>query len=253
MRIDAYFIPAEVEPAALDGSTVVVVDVVRATTTIVEALANGARGVYPTASTEDAVRLASSLGREDTLLCGERRGRKVEGFDLGNSPREFTSAAIEDKRLVMSTTNGTRALALGQEGSRLLTCAFTNLGAVASRVADEDSLVVLCAGREGRFSMDDALCAGHLILRVSERVSEATSGAHELNDAALAARALAGTCAPTAELLRTTAGGSALVAIGLEEDLELCAQVDRHRIVPEMRDRAIVATQVRRGTRHADE
>ena len=242
MRIDAYFIPAEVDPAALDGSTVVVVDVVRATTTIVEALANGARVIYPTASTEDAVRLASSLGRDDALLCGERRGEKVEGFDLGNSPREFTGAAVEGKRLVMSTTNGTRALALGQEGSRLLTCAFTNLGAVADRVAGEESLVVLCAGREEQFSIDDALCAGHLILRVTEAVP----GTHELNDAALAARSLAVACPPTAEFLRTTAGGRALVAIGLGEDLELCAQVDRHRIVPEMRDQAIVAAEAPR-------
>ncbi|MCA9297739.1 MAG: 2-phosphosulfolactate phosphatase, partial [Phycisphaerales bacterium] len=109
MRIDVFFTVDEVDPALLPGTTVVVVDVVRATTTITEALANGARGIYPTASIEEAVKLASSLGREDALLCGERKGAKIEGFDLGNSPREFTRAAVEDKRLVMSTTNGTRA------------------------------------------------------------------------------------------------------------------------------------------------
>jgi 2-phosphosulfolactate phosphatase len=236
MRIDAYFTAAEVDPAVVDGSTVVVVDVVRATTTIVEALANGARGIYPTASTEEAVKLAASLGREDTLLCGERRGRKVEGFDLGNSPREFTREAVGGKRLVMSTTNGTRAFGVGQEGVRLLACAFTNLGAVALEVAGDEGLVVLCAGREEHFAIDDALCAGHLI----KRVMEAAGGTHGLNDAALAARALAGSRKPTPAFLSQSAGGRALVAIGLGGDLDLCAEVDRHHVVAEMRDQAII-------------
>lgn len=236
MRIEAYFTAAEVDPAVVDGSTVVVVDVVRATTTIVEALANGARGIYPTDSTEEAVKLASSLGRDDTLLCGERRGRKVEGFDMGNSPREFTREAVEGKRLVMSTTNGTRAFGVGQEGLRLLACAFTNLGAVARNVAGDVGLVVLCAGREEQFAIDDALCAGHLI----KRVTDAVEGAHELNDGALAARELAGSRQPSRAFLSMTAGGRALVEIGLGDDLELCAQLDRHDVAAEMRDQAIV-------------
>ena len=118
MRIDTYFTVPEVDGASLAESTVVVIDVVRSTTTIIEALANGARAIFPTESTEDAVRLAQSLGREDSILCGERKGEKVEGFDLGNSPAEFTREVVEDKKLVMSTTNGTRALAIAQEGDR---------------------------------------------------------------------------------------------------------------------------------------
>ena len=110
MRIDTYFTVPEVDGASLAESAVVVIDVVRATTTIIEALANGARAIFPTESTEEAVRLASSLGREDSLLCGERKGEKIEGFDLGNSPAEFTREVVEDKKLVMSTTNGMRAL-----------------------------------------------------------------------------------------------------------------------------------------------
>lgn len=236
MRIDTYFTVGEVDPAAVDELTVVVVDVLRATTTLVEALANGARGIYPTASTEDAVKLAQSLGREDTLLCGERKGQKVEGFDLGNSPREFTREAVEGKRLVMSTTNGTRALAVGQHGGRLLACAFTNLSAVAGALGADGHVAIVCAGREDHFSIDDALCAGHLIRTVlggSER-------GHALNDAARAAWALAGSRKPTRKFLEHTEGGRALVEIGLGDDLEICAQLDRHNIVAEMRDQAIV-------------
>ena len=135
-------------------------------TTIVEALASGARGVIPTTSAEDAVRLAALLGREDTLLCGERKGAQIEGFDLGNSPGDFSAEIVRGKRLVMSTTNGTVAFSRAQEADRVLACAFTNLGAVAEAVGGEDSLVVVCAGRQGRFSLEDAVCAGHLLLRL---------------------------------------------------------------------------------------
>jgi 2-phosphosulfolactate phosphatase len=234
MKIDTYFTVEELDPAALESATVVVVDVVRATTTLVEALANGARGIYATPSTEEAVKLAQSLGREDTLLCGERKGAKVPGFDLGNSPREFTRDAIEGKRLVMSTTNGTRALAKGQHGARLLTCAFTNLSAVAKAVQDAERLVVLCAGREGRFTLDDALCAGHLVRTVQADRELA------LNDASQAAAAWAGFRKPSRKFLEATEGGRTLVEIGLGDDLDVCAEIDRHDIVAELRDQAIV-------------
>jgi 2-phosphosulfolactate phosphatase len=234
MRIEAYFTANQVDSGGLIDATVVVIDVIRSTTSIVEALANGARGIYPAVSTEDAVRLAQSLGREDTLLCGERKGIKVEGFDLGNSPGDFTREAVEGKRLVMSTTNGTRAFSLGHESERVLACAFTNLTAVVGAVADVDDLVVLCAGREGRFSMGDALCAGHLIAQVLASSDED----HTLNDAALAARALAAR-KPSKRFLAGTLGGRTLSEIGLEADLEICADVDRHDLVAEMIDQAI--------------
>jgi 2-phosphosulfolactate phosphatase len=234
MRIDAYFTSGEVDQSDLADQLVVVIDVVRATTTMVEALANGARGIYPTDSTEEAVKLAHSLGRDDALLCGERRGQKVEGFDLGNSPAEFTPEAVEGKRLVMSTTNGTTAFHLAHESARVLACAFTNLSAVAEEIAGVDDVVVLCAGREGRFSMADALCAGHLIARLVQD----TEDGHELNDAALAAKTLASR-KPSKRLLLGTAGGKALAAIGLADDLAICAEIDRHDFVAEMVDQAI--------------
>ena len=234
MRIDTYFTVEELDPTTIEGATVIVVDVVRATTTLIEALANGARGIYPTASTEEAVKLAQSLGREDTLLCGERKGSKVAGFDLGNSPREFTREAIAGKRLVMSTTNGTRALTKAQHGVRLLPCAFANLSAVAASVRGVERIVVLCAGREGRFTLDDALCAGHLVRKVQG------DGECMLNDASQAASAWAGFRKPTRKFLETTDGGRALVEIGLGDDLDICADVDRHPIVAEMRDKTIV-------------
>ncbi|KPJ79889.1 MAG: hypothetical protein AMS19_10210 [Gemmatimonas sp. SG8_23] len=238
MRLETYFTVQEVEPADLDEATVVVIDVVRATTTIIEALANGARAIFPTESTEEAVKLASSLGREDALLCGERRGAKIDGFDLGNSPREFSGDVVEGRKLVMSTTNGTRALRVAEEGGRVVLCAFTNLGAVARHVADDEHVVILCAGQEARFSLDDALCAGHLILRLLDQIDEEP----ELNDASRAAGALASVRKPTESFLRLTAAGLSVIEIGLEEDLELCSDVDRHDIVAHMKDQSITRT-----------
>jgi len=235
MRIDTYFTVPEVDVPSIAEATVAVIDVVRATTTIIEALANGARTIYPTEATEDAVRLASSLGREDTLLCGERRGRKIEGFDLGNSPGEYTAETVDGKKLVMSTSNGTRALMVGQEGKRLLPAAFTNLAAVAREVGEDEHLVIICAGEDDRFSLDDALCAGHLIQRVVTNSDES----HEFNDAARAARALASARAPTRQILSLAHGGVALAELGMAADLDICAEVDRHDIVAQMIDQAI--------------
>lgn len=236
MRIDTYFTVPEVDGASLAESTVVVIDVVRATTTIIEALANGARAIFPTESTEDAVRLASSLGREDSLLCGERKGEKIEGFDLGNSPAEFTREVVEDKKLVMSTTNGTRALGVAQEAARVLPCALTNLTAVATELASAELIAIVCAGQEDGFSLDDALCAGHLIQSILEDREDEEL---ELNDASRAVRALAQARKPTRRFLSLAAAGKAVIEIGLEDDLAICADVDRHDIVVEMHDQTI--------------
>jgi 2-phosphosulfolactate phosphatase len=238
MRLETYFTVPEVDPAHIDDATVVVIDVVRATTTIIEALASGAREIFPTESTEEAVRLASSLGRDDTILCGERKGAKIDGFDLGNSPREYVPEVVGGKKLVFSTTNGTRALSVAQEGARVVLCSFTNLAAVARAVAEDEHVAVLCAGQDDTFSLDDALCAGHLILRLLERLAEEP----ELNDASRAAGALASVRKPSEGFLRLTAAGMSVIEIGLEEDLQLCSEVDRHDIVAEMRNQAITRT-----------
>lgn len=234
MKIDVHFEPAAPLPD-LTGSTAVVIDVLRATSSMVEALVNGAQGVYPAPSTEEAIKLASSLGREDTILCGEARGLMIEGFDLGISPREFSTEKVAGKRLVMSTTNGTGAFFLVGDAVRVLACSFTNLSAVAAAAMEADSIVVVCAGMEGLFSLDDAVCAGALV----QRIRAALGSDVELNDAAMGAVEMALTFRINAHFLASTATGRHLIEIGLREDLDLCAEIDRHSVVPEMNDRVI--------------
>jgi 2-phosphosulfolactate phosphatase len=228
--------PAELPPGELAGRTVVVIDVLRATSTIVEALAAGARSIYPVASVEDALRLAQALGRDDVLLCGERRCLPIEGFDLGNSPREFTPERVAKKTLVMSTTNGTAALATASAAERVLVAAFLNIGAIARElVASDQPPVILCSGRERQFALEDAVCAGELVSRLL------ADGAHDwvLNDGALAARELARGFGVGDEMFAKTAAGRLIVDASLDEDLAFCAQHDRHSVVPVLQDRHI--------------
>jgi len=235
MRIQVFFSPAEVEESEVEGTTAVVIDVIRATSCMVEGIANGARGIFPTLEPENAIKLASDLGREDTLLCGERKGLRIEGFDLGNSPSEFSAEVVGKKQLVMTTTNGTRAFLSVADAERSLAASFLNISAVAEEIREVENLLVVCAGKEDRFSLDDALCAGILL-------KKALTGAtppSRMNDAARVVLDLAEKYAPEASFLRSTAAGQALVDVGLEGDLAFCARVDRHHIVPEMRERRI--------------
>ena len=235
MRIDAYFAPSNVDDGDVEGRVAVVIDVIRATTCIAEAMANGAKTIFPTASIEEATKLGASLDREQTLLCGERKGVAIDGFDLGNSPAEFTAERVAGKQLVMTTTNGTRAFLAAEDADRVLSACFQNLTAVVEAVGVDQDLAVVCAGKEDQFSLDDVVCAGHIIRRVLARLPEPAT----LNDAAGAALTLAERFEPTAEFLARTAAGKALVGIGLESDLPLCAEVDKHTIVPRMYDRRI--------------
>ncbi len=237
MRISVHFTPEDVSPDDVSRTTAVVIDVVRATSCIVEAIANGASAVLPVVSVEEALGMRASLGRGGALLCGERKGVRIDGFDLGNSPAEFTRAAVGGMRLVMTTTNGTKAFAAAAGARRVLAASFFNLNAVVNAVADDGEVAIVCAGKEGRFSLDDTVCAGYIVRGVMDR----TSGVVTLNDQAVAAADLAVVHEVSGDMLAGTAAGQALVDVGLGSDLALCAEADRHQIVPMMYDCVITA------------
>src|SRR3989454_9086654 len=133
MNVAVYFTPLGLNAGDLAGRGVVVIDVLRATTTVVAALANGAKAVIPAATSEEAVRLASNLEKDGVLLAGERQGLKIEGVALGNSPGGMTPAAGAGKTLVLSTTNGTPAPVAAQGGAPGLGGAPLNFKALAAR------------------------------------------------------------------------------------------------------------------------
>ena len=236
MRLEVFFTPAEL-PATLNDRTVVVIDVLRATSTMVEALANGAKNIFAVATTDEAVKIATGIGRDQTLLAGERNCVRIEGFDFGNSPLEMTAENVGARQLIMTTTNGTAALAAAASARRVLVASLLNVDAVARELAEGDEeITLLCAGREKRFALEDAICAGTLALRLYKRVGQRRNW----SDAALAAAQLARRYLPSVErTLRRVAAGRQLLELGFAADVEFCARLDVHDIVPKYRDRQV--------------
>ncbi|MGQ0537651.1 MAG: 2-phosphosulfolactate phosphatase [Gemmatimonadaceae bacterium] len=239
MRLDVYFGGAELAPAETQGRVVVVLDVLRASTTITVALANGARAVVPCDSAEEAITLARSFERGDAKLAGERRMLPIPGFDLGNSPGEFSADAVEGKSIILSTSNGTRALMSIQGARDVFIGSYVNYTTVrsalraAARAATD--IAIVCAGRDRKFSLEDAACAGRFVRGVRQRLT-----AIELNDAARVAALLDRRYgADVPRLLRDSEHGRALADAGFARDLEVCAAVDSVPILPVYADRQI--------------
>ena len=176
------------------------------------------------------------------LLAGEEGGRAPAGFNFGNSPVAFARAELEGRRMVFSTTNGTRAIRLAQSASTVLLGCLRNASAVArgglAAAGGDEGVCVVCAGREGQFSLDDAYTAGAI---VDALLAGAGGNRLVLTDAALAAQALYRSTADAAGLFRRTRAGRNVMEIGLSEDLDYCAQRDASVLVPEVGDRVWVA------------
>jgi 2-phosphosulfolactate phosphatase len=236
MKLDVILTPGETTPAALAGRTVVVLDILRATTTIVQALSAGAKSVFPVGSIDEAVRLANTFGRNEVLLAGERRCLPIEGFDLGNSPLEFTKSRVRGKILVMTTTNGTAAMALTVNAARVLIGALLNFNALIQELVRTDAEpVILCSGRERALALEDAVVAGDL----ARAFMEARPGDWSLNDGAHAAMALAREFGTDERAFRLSAGGQGILAAGMDADIAYCARRDTHDVVPILQERSI--------------
>ncbi|HXL12015.1 MAG TPA: 2-phosphosulfolactate phosphatase [Gemmatimonadales bacterium] len=238
MKIDVYFTPLGLGAGDLGGRAIIVIDVLRATTTIVTALANGAKAVIPAATSEEAVRLASHLEKDGVLLAGERRSVKIDGFALGNSPREMTPAAVAGKTIVLATTNGTPALVAAQGGEPVLVGAPANFRALGEQarqlLAARGDLVVICAGREKQFAIEDAYTAGRLVKAAKKGIRQVA-----LNDAARAALVLTEQFASWKEALEDSEAALQLAEADLVEDVTFAAKADRFGVVPTYANRRI--------------
>ncbi|HEY7728591.1 MAG TPA: 2-phosphosulfolactate phosphatase [Candidatus Eisenbacteria bacterium] len=232
-RVDLYLVPAEAERADFDGRQVVVVDVLRTCSSIATALHNGALKVIPVETVEEAKRIAGTLDPKLRLLCGERDGRKVGGFDLGNSPREYVRDRVEGATLVFASTNASPVMAGLLAGLEQRLLAYVNLGAIAEAVRrDGRDLAIVCAGRHGGFSLEDTACAGALLTRLL-----AAGLAPEWNDAAgFAAGFDRDYGRPAEAVLRKSDHGRYLVSLGFEEDLPVCSAIDSIPVVPHLRE-----------------
>lgn len=225
MRISVAPVPREFAGEA-SGTTAVVVDVFRASTTIAAALAGGARFVLPVADVEQAMKLAEPYAKNEVLLGGERECQRIEGFHLGNSPREYSREVVAGKVVIFTTTNGTRALTVAKDSAMVLVGSFVNFSAVAGAVTTHESVTILCAGNNGRISLEDFVCAGGFVSRLAK-------GTSQLNDAALAARAaFKNLRTDLARALLSTEHAHRLTDLGFRADLEFALKVDSLPVVP---------------------
>ena len=242
-KLHVHFLPAYVPAEDLAGSVVIVIDLLRASSTICQALASGSTCVMPFLEIEDARRAAAEYDRAAIVLGGERHGRIIDGFDLGNSPLEYSPVAVAGRPLLFTTTNGTRALHHAHLARRTLVGCALNRQAIADAVAAEPRVDILCAGTDGAITGEDILAAG----AIADALVGATSAASwELNAEAQSAldqwRSLLALPAATgrtpseqfAIAMEQTPGGSNLLDIGHGIDLPACAELDILPIVPEL-------------------
>jgi 2-phosphosulfolactate phosphatase len=231
-EVFVHLLPSLAEHGRLAGGVAVVIDVLRATTTIIHALAAGCKEVIPCLEVDEARRIAGQYPPGQALLGGEREGKPLPGFDLGNSPSEYSAERCRGKTVVMTTTNGTRALIRAAEAERALVAGFVNFTAVCAELARQTRPVhIICAGTDGEITLEDTLLAGAFVDHL-KKVSEA-----RFNDSA----SLAFCCfetnrrLPLAGVLETGKGGANLLDLGYDADIRLAAEVDKFPLVPELR------------------
>jgi len=239
MKLEVSMSPLEISPGDMQGRVVAVIDVLRASTSIAVALGHGARSIIPVESVDDAITRSKQFERGTVRLAGERKMKPIPGFDMGNSPLEFTAEAVGGQTIIISTTNGTKALMSLQGARDIVVASYVNLTAVsamlraAARAAADISIV--CAGTEGHFSLEDAACAGRYVTAITKADASLT-----LNDAACACALIDRKYGDNiAKIFKDSNHGQALSEAGFADDLVACAAVDSHPVVPIYQERQI--------------
>jgi 2-phosphosulfolactate phosphatase len=246
-RIEVHLLPQLAAAERLRGGIAVVIDVLRATTTVIHALASGCTAVYPVVDVEEARRMVEDNRDRKFLLAGERQGKPLPGFDLGNSPLEHAPLVCQGATLVLTTTNGTLAMHRAAAAERVLIGAFVNFSAVCEQLLrDTRPIHIVCAGTDGEITLEDTLLAGAFVEALCQGVCQPppkrgkkTAPAFtrfSLNDGAR----LAWDCFEQhgmviEESLRLSKGGENLLELGYGKDITAAAQIDRFMLVPEVR------------------
>ena len=238
--IHVHLLPTLIADGALKGGIAVVIDILRATTVMAHALAAGAERIHPCLEVDEAFDLAAKLG-PDALLAGERKGLPIEGFRFGNSPASFTPASCGGRPIVMTTTNGTKALLAALEADRLFVGSFVNRTATheALRLAAEGRPIhLICAGTDGLSSLEESLFAGAVVAGCSDFTQPANDEARMLGRLwnSLEVDRLAGEAREIQLLsfLATGRGGMRVREIGLEADVRDVCRIDRFDIAAEV-------------------
>jgi 2-phosphosulfolactate phosphatase len=255
-QLHVHLLPSLIEADALNRGTAVIIDILRASSTMITALQNGAARVIPCGTTEEAFRLRDQSPQDSILLGGERGGVKIQGFDFGNSPAEYSPSAVAGRTVVFTTTNGTKAILKASTAATILIGAFLNRATLADRLRREHrNTHLICAGTDGIVTGEDVLFAGAVVdTLMGDHAAENPNSASAdwaLNDSAVMAwslwrKAVADIAQGDAEsakqviiellaqAMQNTQGGRNLISLGYDSDIGRCSQLDQFRIVPEL-------------------
>ena len=229
MKLNVHFSISHLDELYFTSRTTVIIDVLRASTVIVTAIANGAKEVIPVNTVDFAMKISGNAFGGQTLLCGERNTKKIEGFVLGNSPLEYTSDTIAGKSIILFTTNGSKAFVKAKFSENLFAACFKNLPAVAKHLIELNKDVeIVCGGTNGSFNYEDSVCAGKLVQEIKNLNPEI-----ELNDSSKASLIIAKSSGKSLlKMLKETEHGKLLIENGFADDLKDCAQYNVTDVIP---------------------
>jgi 2-phosphosulfolactate phosphatase len=228
VKVDVWVAPSNNSNVNSANKTVVVIDVLRATSTIVTALGNKALEVIPVIEPVEVADLVKKIGPRDCLTGGERKGLKIEGFDLGNSPAEYIEERVQGKKLILCTTNGTKAIKLTQGAAEVYIGSFLNIQFLTDHLlGSSQDLILICSGRDQNVSLEDLACAGMMIHLLQDGAQNI------LTDAAELAQYVWEKAGPSLEdFVKQTQHGRYLKEIGMAEDIGRCLTVNKYPIIP---------------------
>lgn len=229
MNIDVIISADYIREDIIKDKIVVVIDMLRATSVITTAVMNGCREVIPTLTVDEAFEKRDKIGREKCILGGERKAVKVEGFDFGNSPLEYTEEKIKGKSIVLSTTNGTRTLTSCLSAGKIYVGSVLNAAAVAEKLIEENKdIVIVNSGTNGQFSMDDYICTGFILKELMELTSKLY-----LSDIAKAAVEAYKSHPDITSYIKDARHYNVMLNLNLQEDLKYCVQKNITKVVPQ--------------------
>lgn len=234
MKVDLIISADDIKKDKMIGKSAVVIDMLRATSVITTAINNGCTRVIPVLTIEEALETAKKV-KEDVILGGERKGLKINGFDFSNSPLEYKKEIVQGKTLVMTTTNGTKAIRGSLTAKHILIGSVLNARAVAERLIElKKDVVIVNAGTYGEFSIDDFICSGYIINCLKEKIDA------ELSDVAITANYVYENNKDIKGFTKLAKHYKRIVELGLEEDFEYCCRKDIIKVVPEFVEGEIV-------------
>ncbi|HUU50751.1 MAG TPA: 2-phosphosulfolactate phosphatase [Nitrospinota bacterium] len=239
MKVNLLFTPEELDYIGnLEDKIAIVIDIIRTTTTITTAFKNGCSAIIPVLTLEDAFQRANKIGKDKVLLAGAQKGERIEGFQLGNSPREYGEDIIKNKIIIMKTTNGTKTLKRASSAKEVFISSFMNITALIKKLQEyyRDTIIV-CSGLGGLFSLEDTVCGGMIIEGLIKNIKNKI----KLSDSALAATIIYNRFKDNIfKMLEKSEWGNHLIKKGGYEDLKICASIDKTNITPRMKKERII-------------